>query len=201
MAESKDLTITKGSTFALVIQWESEDVVYVPIATMTQTAPLRITTQAAHGMPDGWKSAVTNAKGLTEINAEANAVKDKDRRPCKLISPTEIEINSVNAAGFRTHTAGTGILQYNAPQDLTGHAARLTVKDKVGGTVLLSLTTENGGIAIDLAKKTITVTVSAADAALLTWKSGVYDLEMVGPTAVVTKLYKGKFTIDTEVTT
>jgi hypothetical protein len=201
MAESKDLPVTQGETFALTIQWETEEVVYVPIATMTQTAPLHITTTIAHGMPDGWKGAVTNSKGMTEINAEANAVKDKDRRVAKLVSPTEISFNSVDAAGFKPHTASSGILQYNAPENLTGYSARMAVKDKVGGTVLKTLTTENGGIVLDQTKKTITVVISAADTAALTWKSGVYDLEMVSPSAVVTKLYTGKIYVTKEVTT
>lgn len=201
MAEYKDLPVTQGETFAFVIQWETENLVYVPIATMTRTAPLRLVTTGPHGMPDGWKGAITNAKGLTEVNAEANAVKDKDRRACTLISPTEITINSINAAGFKPHTAGSGILEYYAPQDLTGYTARCAIKDKIGGTVLKSLTTENGGIAIDQTKKTITLSLSATETAALTWKAGVYELELVSPTGVVTKLYTGKVTVSKEVTT
>jgi len=201
MAEYKDLPVTQGETFAFVIQWETEEKVYVPISTLSQTAPLHIATLTAHGLPDGWKAAVTNAKGLTEVNAEANAVKDKDRHPCTLISPTEVSMNSVNAAGFKAHTAGTGILEYYAPQDLTGYTARLAIKDKVGGTVLKTLTTETSGITIDNVKKTITLNISALDTAALVWKSGVYDLELVSQTGVVTKLYTGKVTVSKEVTT
>lgn len=201
MAEYKDLPVTQGETFAFVIQWETEEKVYVPISTLSQTAPLHIATLTAHGMPDGWKGAITNAKGMTEANAEANAVKDKDRRACTLVSPTEVAINSLNAAGFKPHTASTGILEYYAPQDLTGYTARCAIKDKVGGTLLKSLTTENDGIAIDNVKKTITLSISAADTAALVWKSGVYDLELVSLTGVVTKLYTGKFIVSKEVTT
>lgn len=110
-------------------------------------------------------------------------------------------MNSVNAAGFKAHTAGTGILEYYAPQDLTGYTARLAIKDKVGGTVLKTLTTETSGITIDNVKKTITLNISALDTAALVWKSGVYDLELVSPTGVVTKLYTGKFIVSKEVTT
>ena len=201
MAENKDLSVTQGETFTFVIQWETEEKVYVPISALSRTAPLRITTQTTHGLPDGWKAAVTNAKGLTEVNAEANAVKDKDRHPCTLISPTEVSMNSINAAGFKAHTAGTGILEYYAPQDLTGYTARCAVKDKIGGTALKSLTTENGGIAIDQTKKTITLTLSATETAALAWKTGIYELELVSPAGVVTKLYTGKFIVTKEVTT
>jgi nicotinate-nucleotide pyrophosphorylase len=74
------------------------------------------------------------------------------------------------------------------------------VKNKVGGTVLLTLTTENGGITLDNVAKTITLFIDAATTAALTWKTGVYDLEMVSG-ADVTELYSGKITVTFEVTT
>lgn len=85
--------------------------------------------------------------------------------------------------------------------DLTGYTARLAVKDKIGGTVLLSLTTENGGIAIDNVAKTITLTIAATATDDFTWTRGVYDLELISPAGVVTALISGKVTVTKEVTT
>ena len=85
--------------------------------------------------------------------------------------------------------------------DLTGYTARLAVKDKIGGTVLLSLTTENNGIVIDNAKKTITLTVEATATDDFTWTRGVYDLELISPAGVVTALITGRVSVTKEVTT
>ena len=77
----------------------------------------------------------------------------------------------------------------------------MAVKNKVGGDVLLSLTTVNGGIVVDEAADKITLLISATDTAALTWSKGVYDLEMVSPGGVVSALLTGTVTVKAEVTT
>ena len=52
-------------------------------------------------------------------------------------------------------------------------------------TALLFLSTENGGIAIDNAAKTITLSIRAYDSAAATWSQGIHELEMVKPGATV----------------
>lgn len=153
-------------------------------------------------MLDGWNVAITNVKGMTEINAEANKVKAKDYTQATVIDSNTIELNEINASGFKPYVSG-GTVQFNTPAVLTGFKARMAIKDKVGGTVLLRLTTENAGIAIDEVRRVITLNITAADTALFTWKSGVYDLEMVSPDAipVVTALLSGKVSVTKEVTT
>ena len=59
MASTKDLTIQQGRTFSLALRWESPPVVYRPITAIAQTAPARLTVPA-HGVPDGWRVAITN---------------------------------------------------------------------------------------------------------------------------------------------
>lgn len=199
MADTKDLSLVQGKTFSLVLRWETEPILYRPITAIQQTAPARLTV-TAHGVPDGWRCAVTNVKGMTEINAEANNLRDKDYNPVTVIDVNTIEINAINAAGFKDYVSG-GILQHNTPVSLVGYTARMAIKDKVGGTVLLTLTTENSGIALDSTKHTITLTISAAATAALTWKSGKYDLELISPTGVVTALLSGAVTVTKEVTT
>lgn len=204
MAASKDLVVQQGKTFSLVVRWESDPVVYKAITAISQTAPVRLTV-AGHGMPDGWNGAVTNVKGMTEINAEANKVRDSDYNPVTVIDADTIEINAINAAGFKAYVSG-GYIQYNTPVDLTGFVARMSVKDKVGGTVLASTEAAHSPldvitITVDVTPKTITLTIEATDTAALTWKSGVYDLEMVSPTGVVTAILSGKVSVSREVTT
>lgn len=198
---SKDLVIQQGKTFSLALRWEAPPVIFKAITAITQTAPVNINA-TGHGVPEGWRVAVTNVKGMTEINAEANNVKGRDYHQATVIDANTIQINDINAAGFKAYTSG-GYLQYNTPVSMVGFTARMAIKDKVGGTVLLSLTTENAGIAIDTANNTITLTIAATATAALTWKTGVYDLELVSADVapVVKALLSGKVTVTKEVTT
>lgn len=87
------------------------------------------------------------------------------------------------------------------PIDLTGYAARLQVRERHDSqAVLLELTTENGGITIDGPAGTLTLHLSAAASAALTWERGVYDLEIVSPSGVVTRLLEGSALTRPEVT-
>lgn len=199
MAVSKDLTIQQGKTFALVLRWETEPIVYKAITAIAQTAPVRITVPGFDA-PDGWRVAVVSVKGMTEINAANTPPRSTGYTPVTVLDDDTVELNEVNAAGFHAYTSG-GYLQYNTPVDLAGYTARMAIKDKIGGTVLHSLTTENGGIAIDNVAKTITLTIAATDTDDFAWTRGVYELEMVSATGVVTALISGKVTVTKEVTT
>lgn len=198
MADTKDIVIQQGKTFALVLRWETLPIQYKTITAIQQTAPARLTV-TGHGFPDGWRCAVTNVKGMTEINAEANNLRDKDYNPITVIDANTVEINAINAAGFRAYTSG-GVLQGNTPVDLTGFTARMTIKDKVGGTALHTMVSPTD-IALDTTKYTITLTISAAATGAFAWKTGVYDLELVSATGVVTALLTGKVSVSKEVTT
>ena len=200
MAASKDFTIDQGKTFSQVLRWESPPILYKPITTITQAAPARITCPS-HGIPNGWRVAVVSVKGMTQINAGANPPKDKDYRPVTVVDADTVELNEVNSADYKAYTSG-GYLQMNTPVDMTDYTARMSVKDKVGGTELLRLDTtlDNGRITLDPTACTITLTVSAEDTATLTFKKGVYDLEMVSADGVVTALLTGNVFVVKEVT-
>lgn len=199
-ATTQKLAIERGKTFSQVVRWEVQPFLFAAISAMAQAAPAGVTTTGAHGIPDGWRVAVVGAKGNTGLNAENNPPKGKDFRPATVLSATGIEFNEFNSTGFPAYTGG-GYLQWYTPQDLTDYIARLTIKDRVGGTVLLALTSAAGDIVIDNTAKTITITISATDTADFTWSKGVYDLEMESDTGVVTALMAGTVSVSTEVTT
>lgn len=196
----QNLAIIQGSTFSQTLRWETLPFMFAKIAAISNTAPVRITTQASHGILDGWRVAVVDAEGLTELNAASNPPKATDFRQASVVDVTHIEFNPISAAGFEAYTQD-GYLQWYTPHDLTGYTARMAIKTKVGGTVLLSLTTENGGIALNDSAKTITLSITATATAALTWTSGVYDLELISPTGVVTSLMTGSVSVKPEVTT
>ena len=206
MAESNDLTILKGRTFTLVLRWETTPIVYKAITAIEQSAPARLTV-SGHGCVDGWRAAVTGVKGMPEINAEANKVRSADYQTVTIVDANTIEFNNLDASGFKPYVSG-GFLQYRTPVDLTGYTGRMKIKDKVGGTVLLSSSAPDAPLnAIDIAvnntAKTITLTVHASATTDISWSRGVYDLEMVSSDLepVVTRLISGKVSVIDEVTT
>ena len=87
------------------------------------------------------------------------------------------------------------------PVDLTGCTARMQIRSKVDSPdVLLELTTENGGITLGGAAGTVRRFVDATDTAAITWKSGVYDLEIEFPDGTVRRLISGGVSVSPEVT-
>jgi hypothetical protein len=87
------------------------------------------------------------------------------------------------------------------PIDLTGCTARLQVRPDVESpTVLVDLTTENGGIKLGGVDGTIDMFVSATDTAAYTWESGVHDLEIEHPNGDVKTLAYGSASLAKEVT-
>jgi len=86
------------------------------------------------------------------------------------------------------------------PIDNTGMSARMQVRPKEGsGTVLLSLTTENGGLILGGADGSIQIVVSAVQMALVPAGKHRYDLELVNSGEVM-KPVRGAFFVRAEVT-
>ena len=199
MAATKDFVVEQGKTFQHILRWEAPPYIYKAITGVTQAGPVRITA-VGHGVPEGWRVAVVSVKGMTEINAENDPPKTSEFKRATVVDTDHIELNEVNSSGFKAYVSG-GYVQFLTPVDMTGFTARMSIKDKVGGTELLSLTTENGGITIDAAAHTISLFISASATAALSWTKGVYDLEMVSSGGIVTGLLVGKISVMKEVTT
>lgn len=194
-----DLTIVQGSTFRQVVRWEEKPIVWKPITAITATAPAQITA-SGHGLVDGWRCVVESVKGMKEINCENETPRESDWHEATVVDANTVELNDVNAAEFKPYVSG-GYLRYNSMVNLTGYTARMSIKDKRGGTELLRLDTTNARIVIDNVAKTILLTIAADDTDSITWLRGVYDLEMVSQTGVVTPIMTGAVTVSREVTT
>jgi hypothetical protein len=206
----KDLTIRQGKTFSLQIRWETDPIVFKPITGISLAFGAPRLTVAGHGCPPGWRATVTRVKTPKQINAENDPPKASDYHAVTVVDANTVEFNGMaplddNGNEWPPYTDG-GFLQYNTPVDITGYSARMKIKDKVGGTVLAS--TEAGDsplnvltIALDAANKTITLSIPATATDDFAWTKGVYDLEMVSPTGVVTTVLSGKVSVSKEVTT
>jgi hypothetical protein len=88
-------------------------------------------------------------------------------------------------------------------RDLTGCTARMQIRETVlSPSTLLSLTSDpEAGITVTAGPPgVIAITITAAQTAAMTWKHGVYDLELVSPNGTVERLLKGDVSVDFEVT-
>lgn len=88
------------------------------------------------------------------------------------------------------------------PVNVTGYTARAQFRASHGSTsTVLSLTSPSSGLVLGGALGTITMTITATATAALTAPSfGVWDLELVSATSVVTRLLEGTYQITPEVT-
>ena len=137
---------------------------------------------------------------MTEINSPDDPPRDRDYHQATVVDTNTISFNDINSLGYKTYTSG-GVLRYLTPVDLTGFTARMSIKDKVGGTELLRLDTTNSRIVLNSTASTITLVISATDTAAITFTKGVYDLELQSLGGIVTALLYGKVSIEQEVTT
>lgn len=181
------IKLSTNESFSRVIRWGAKPIVYAPITGIAQAAPV-VFTAVGHGLVDGWRAAPVSVVGMKQINAKDSPPSDDDYHQVTVIDVDHVSMNDIDASLFSAYTSG-GYLRYLTPMDLTGYTARMQIKDKVGGTVLLLLETNpapgggvgNGRIVIDNTAKTITLTVAEADvaAAGFTVMRGVTDLIMV----------------------
>ena len=87
-----------------------------------------------------------------------------------------------------------------AAVNLSGYTARMQVRTEVtAAAATLTLTTENGRIALGGAAGTVALTVPAIDTAAVAAGEYVYDLELVTGARVV-RLIEGSFVVRAEVT-
>lgn len=85
--------------------------------------------------------------------------------------------------------------------DLTGYTARMQIRRSLrDAAIVASLTTENARIVLGGVAGTIDLSLLAATTAAVTVRAGVYDLELIDSTGIVTRLLQGAVEFSQEVT-
>lgn len=88
----------------------------------------------------------------------------------------------------------------DAPVDLTSYTARMQVREKyTSKTIIVNLTTENGGITLGGSNGTIDLFISDSDTSAIFAKNYVYDIELISSFEVY-RLLEGQFIVTPEVT-
>jgi len=189
-AATIDLTILQGATFRYPLTWYSGKVMK-PITNITLAAPA-VVTSAGHGLPaNPIPVTVTNVRGM--------------RLPATTLRATRIDVSTfyldLDTSALGVYR-GAGTLTYNAPVDLSGYTARMQVRPQLSSPdadIILELD-ETDGITLGGSEGSILIEVDAATTSTLNFSSAVYDLELISPTSVVTRLMEGKVMLRKEVT-
>lgn len=173
-------SIRIGASADIQIRIETSEVEFALISSISRSAPARVVTQAAHGLLDGWRASVIDAKGMVAIN---------DVRPASVsvVDTTTIDLDGVSSLGMSAHTADSGALKWYAPKDLSDYTgARMDMKRSVGGDAVLSLHTDDGTLEIDAAASSVWIRLSptALSDAGVTARDYYFDIELIRPDGV-----------------
>ena len=88
-----------------------------------------------------------------------------------------------------------------APVDITGCTAHMQVRARTDcTTVVLDLSTKNGGIVLGGLTGTVALVISATQTAALVVHAGVYDLGIKFPDGTIRRLLSGAVTVSPRVT-
>lgn len=86
--------------------------------------------------------------------------------------------------------------------NMTDYIVRMTIKTSYTGYAIVTLTTADSSIAwIDQSAGQFRPVISAATTTAITQTSGVYDLEIVDASGVVTRVMEGTVSFSSEATT
>lgn len=199
MSDSIHLCIVQGKTFQKTIYAETKPLKYVPVSGVASVSPVSVDV-INHGVPDGWRVTFTGVRGMTQLNAENWLPLGADWHRATVVNSNRVQLNEVDGSKFDAYVSG-GSLVYWTPESLTGCTARMEIRQRVGGTLYETLTTENGKIVIDAGAYTTSLLIPAEDTAAYTWRRGVFDLELVKGDGTVLSLMHGDVSLTREVTT
>lgn len=168
-----------GETNIIPVSIQTSVLKYTAIQNIEQSAPARITA-TGHGALDKWQVAVIDALGMEEINAaDSNNLQDSDFHRARVITSDVVELENVSSMGFSQYT-GKGCLAYFLPLDLSSYtAARMDLKDAVGGTTILTGNLTNGILALDVPASIIWITLTPTDLASIAAGTYYFDIELV----------------------
>ena len=168
-------SIRIGASADIQIRIETGEVEFALISSISRSAPARVVTQAAHGLLDGWRVSVVDAKGMTSIN-------DVRLNSVSVVDTTTVDLDGVSSLGMSAHTADSGALKWYAPKDLSDYTgARMDMKRSVGGDAVLSLHTDDGTLEIDAATSSVWIRLSptALSTAGVTARDYYFDIELI----------------------
>jgi len=180
------LNIVKGKTLEQPLLYAENFLVYAPIEALPSVAPVRVTI-TNHGIPDDWPVRVQGVAAPVELNTAQGIT-----YPARIIDANTVELNALDGSGWVAFTV-SGHLVYTQPADITGWEAHMQIRDRLGGTMLLDLSSNpadnaDGTITIDVANSAFVLGLTAAQTAAIPWNGAVYDIEAIRPDGKVVSI-------------
>lgn len=173
MSQTIDIVIQQGKTFNQAFKIADEELIYKPITSLISTAPVRLKV-ANHGLVDDWPILINCVKNPIQLNTEYPVV-------ASVIDQDTIEVNKLAICCNRPYQ-GQGVIIFNKPCDLTGFAARASIRPAINSCKVLY---EWSQITIDTVQHAIILTIPAAITASFKWSKAIYDVELIAPTGEV----------------
>lgn len=218
MADTKDIEIKQGKTFSLTIRAGTDPIIRKAITGVSFASGAPRITVVGHGLTNGWPGYVTRVKGPTQLNAANNPPKShsdeskSDWHSCAFIDADTVEFNGLTPVDERGNEwpeyISGGFLEFNTPIDLDGKTARMNIRAKADKSSTLLASSNAADAPLDVltlivnnTTKTITLSIVATATDDFTWKTGYYEIELVGQTPDdVLELASGKVSVTKEVT-
>lgn len=191
---SENFIIKQGETLAKPFYWYDGAAVTKLITAITLAYP-PVFTAAGHGLPtDEIPVTLSTIRGPRALNTPAGETVYALKQSTDTFSVPEL-----NASGLSAYIGG-GYLRYVPPKDITGYTARMHIRaQKNSATTILELASADGEIIIGDATGKVTLSLTAAATAALSFDTAYYDLELVLG-AAVKRLAEGVVTLSKEVT-
>ena len=172
------LSIVRGKTLEQPFLYAETGLQYKAITAQVSAAPLRLTVPE-HGLPDNWPVRIQGVTTPTEFNTTDGTL------TAWVVDPDTVELNTLDASLWAVFVP-SGHLVFQTPGNLVGWNVRMHIRDRIGGVVLLSLSSDladgaDGIIEVDASAACITLHLTAAQTSAITWKGGVYDVEAILP--------------------
>ena len=173
------ICVREGATNRIPIRFETDELVWVPIAGLSQTAPLEVITTVPHNCPDDWPVAITGVRRPREINAEM-PLKDRAFNRAKRVSAEALQFNKIDGSVLSAYGGGGHIVFYKPFDYAPWPEARMEVKDRVGGNTLAYYSTDDNTLVFDPANDTFWVEPGDT----FGFSKGVFDIEFFNSGAV-----------------
>lgn len=190
-----ELDMEQGATFNYTFHWYAGGKFMAPIEEITVGYPTRIKV-TGHGLPTVSDTPViiSGVDGCDILNSEDLGIDE-----AIYVDVDHFDMPQSTVAD--TWIPGTGEITYHKPSDINGFTARMQIREKWHSkTVIHELTTENGGIVLTVEDASIELTILPIDTATFLFNEAVYDIEMIAPSGVITRVIEGTITLHKEVT-
>lgn len=188
------LYVEQGVNFDHTFQWLNGGMFMAPIELIQEGYPT-VVTVSGHGLPTGTAHPViiSGVEGIPRLNTENT----------ELFLATRLDDNRfsipVSSVG-KQWEAGTGELTYHLPTDMTGYTGRCVIRRNwYEQTAIHEMTTENGGIVLEIESGSIQLLIPKATTAGFTFRNAWYDVDMIHPSGAEFRVFKGPITLEREV--